>query len=198
MRDNHNRDRPSLLTFAFLFEGSLAVIGALLAWLAEVPLAKLLWPADITLALARGLMGTLLMMPLLVILLHARWRPIARLRRLVSRFVRQLFGDAPIWQLALIALVAGLGEEVLFRGAIQPLAIRATGPLVGLVITSLLFGLAHAASPTYFWLAAGVGLYLGAIAMATGEILSAVIIHSLYDFVALTCLSHRYFVRNRH
>src|SRR5690606_3489003 len=86
---------------------------------------------------------------------------------------------------------AGLGEEILFRGALQPLAIHFTTPLIGLAITSVLFGLVHASSLLYFVLATLIGFYLVAIALLTGEILSAIIVHALYGFVAIYAILSR-------
>src|SRR5690606_34715361 len=92
---------------------------------------------------------------------------------------------------AAIAVATGFGEEILFRGALQPLAIYWTSPLVGIVAVSLLFGAAHAATPTYFFFATLVSLYLGSLAYWSGEILSAGIAHALYDFLAIEYLLRR-------
>lgn len=189
---------PALLRLAVLFELALAGVGGVIAWGAGIPLGELVWPAaGIWPAVAWGVLATLPLLPMLLALLWCQWRPIAWLRRLVRRFVVRLFGDLPIWHLAVLSLAAGVGEEVLFRGAIQPLAVEFTSPLWGVVIASLLFGAVHAASWTYFWLATGVGAYFGCLALWRGEVLSAMVAHALYDFVALACLARGYFVARR-
>jgi membrane protease YdiL (CAAX protease family) len=198
MNDLRQASTPNLVAAAVVFELALAPVGGAIAWVADVPLASLLRPeSGWVAAVGYGILATMPMVPLLVAMLMCQWRPIAWLRRLVSRFVQQLFGRAPLWQLAVVSLAAGFGEEVLFRGAIQPLAVSYTSPSLGVAIASLLFGLVHAASWTYFWLAAGVGAYLGILAQWRGEIVSAMVAHALYDFVALTLVARGYFQRHR-
>lgn len=195
-----SRDATSFSMFgmAVVFEAGLGVIGALIAWVAGISLLELVWPApQVAAAVASGVAATLPLLLMLAVLSLCTWRPVARLRRLVGRFVGKLFRHAPLWQLAVVSLAAGVGEEVLFRGAIQPLAVTYTSPLVGLAIASVLFGAVHAATPAYFWLATGVGVYLGALTLMRGEILSAIVVHALYDFVALTCISRGWLPRPR-
>jgi uncharacterized protein len=188
----------SLVTVAVAFELALALLGWLVAWVAGVPLVALVWPVrNLAAAVAYGVLATIPLMPLLAAMLLCYWRPIAWLRRLVTRFVRQLFGRARLWQLALVSLAAGIGEEVLFRGALQSIAVDFTTPMLGIAIASVLFGAVHAASWSYFWLATLVGAYLGLLAEWRGEILSAAIAHALYDFVALTCIARGCFQRHR-
>ncbi len=52
----------------------------------------------------------------------------------------------------------------------------------------MLFGLAHAISPTYAVAAAVVGVYLGAIFLLSGNLLVSVVAHGAYDLVALRIL----------
>jgi membrane protease YdiL (CAAX protease family) len=80
------------------------------------------------------------------------------------------------YDLLLIAAVAGIGEEVLFRGVLQPLA----GP----VWSNVLFGLVHFITPTYALLAGLLGGYLGVLLMTTDNLLAPIIAHGLYDFLA--------------
>lgn len=84
-----------------------------------------------------------------------------------------------------VSLGAGIGEEILFRGALQPLLQGWTTPVVGLIVASVLFGLAHAANWTYIAITAAVGLYLGCLLMLTGSLLVPIVGHTLYDVYAL-------------
>lgn len=95
-------------------------------------------------------------------------------------------------QFALVAVLAGVGEELLFRGVLQTLLIRWTTLIVGLLAASLLFGLAHALSRIYFLLATLIGLYLGCLVIQCNDLVSVMVAHALYDFLALAYLSrHR-------
>ncbi len=84
-----------------------------------------------------------------------------------------------------ISVGAGLSVEILFRGALQPLLQGWTSPLIGLVLASVLFGLAHAANWTYILITAAVGVYLGAVLMMTNNLLVPIISHAAYDIYAL-------------
>lgn len=181
-----------LVLVAVAFEGALGLVGWGICWLAGIPLGASLWPAQRPMeTLLLGLVATLPLLLLLVLLLKSRLRGVVDLVRKVRGLLRLLFARGTTWQVALVALMAGFGEEILFRGAVQPLFVSWTGPLVGVGLASLLFGLVHAASATYFLFASLVGLYLGGLAYGNGEILSACIAHALYDFLAIEYLVRR-------
>jgi membrane protease YdiL (CAAX protease family) len=82
-----------------------------------------------------------------------------------------------------------VGEELLFRGALQTKLAEWTSPIVGLLLTSFLFGLAHALSKLYFLFAIAVGAFLGWLALEYHDLVAPMIAHALYDFVALVYLS---------
>jgi len=84
------------------------------------------------------------------------------------------------WQIALIALSAGIGEEALFRGV---LLVR-----LGNVPVALIFGLLHALTPSYAVLAALFGVYLGWLELLLPSLLVPMITHAVYDLVALGIL----------
>ena len=111
--------------------------------------------------------------------------PIASLRR-IDRFVRDVFQQhmAPLTlgQLVLIAALAGIGEELFFRGLLQMGLSTFVGVWLAVLITSLIFGLAHAITPTYFLLAFLISLYLGFIFVHTGNLFIPIAVHALYDF----------------
>lgn len=104
-------------------------------------------------------------------------------RRVYDLFENELFPlirTAAPHELLVAAAVAGFAEELLFRGLLQP--------WIGLVPASLLFGLAHA--PTLELLAfstwaASVGLLLGILYELTANLAHPVLVHGLYDAVAL-------------
>jgi len=128
-------------------------------------------------------------MLLMLLLIRAiPWRPLIRLRQVVDRTVMPLFDGWSIWDLASLALVAGVAEEMLFRGVIQDAIANATGPLTALVIASMIFGMLHAITPGYAVIATVLGLWLGAVYLFTENLLAAMAAHALYDFLALVVL----------
>ena len=85
-----------------------------------------------------------------------------------------------ILELVLIAAAAGIGEEILFRGALQP--------EVGLIWSSVIFGGLHTSSRET--LAFGVwamfmGYGLGFLAAGTNGLLAPTVAHGVYDAVAI-------------
>ncbi|MBV8232882.1 MAG: CPBP family intramembrane metalloprotease, partial [Planctomycetaceae bacterium] len=119
-----------------------------------------------------------------------RW-PAGSLAEIKKYCIEELipvFRDCDWHDLALIALVAGIGEELLFRGTIQAALSRWLGLWPGLAVASLLFGFLHPITPTYVAIATLLGTYLGAVWIATGNLLTVIIAHALYDFVALVIL----------
>ncbi|MEM9659110.1 MAG: CPBP family intramembrane glutamic endopeptidase [Planctomycetota bacterium] len=178
--------RNSIAPQAVVFELALGVVGAVIALALDAPLRhRLVVTPD---NLLRGAVACVPMLLLLTLLAGLSWRPIRELRRQVERIVASLFGDATLVGLAAVAASAGVGEEILFRGAVQPLISQWTTPAIGLGAASLLFGAAHAASATYFALAAAVGLYLGWLAQHYDDLVAPIVAHAGYDFIALLVL----------
>ena len=180
-------NRPaSVVLIAVLFEGLLGVVGwALCVW-QGVPLAERLTPTAST--WLRVAVATLPMLILLVYVTRSRWALIVELRSRVEWLVGELFRDVGWLGLAVVSVTAGFGEEVLFRGALQPIAERSLGSTTGLIAASLCFALAHAVTRAYFLFALAVGLYLGWIAHTFDELVTPIAVHALYDFVALVVL----------
>ena len=120
------------------------------------------------------------------------WRSLTELKHQVSGMLDRLLCGSTHAQLFILALLAGLGEELLFRGLLQAgLARLLPAPfgIVGsLLIASILFGLCHYLSHTYFLLATLAGFYFGLLMIVSGSILPAILAHALYDFVALVYL----------
>jgi membrane protease YdiL (CAAX protease family) len=129
--------------------------------------------------------------PLLLALwwfLRTDWPPASRLVALVTDKLAPLFRGAGVPELALLALLAGVGEEALFRGVIQSALAGWLPVWLALVLTSMVFGVAHWVSTAYAVVAGVVGLYLGSLYLITQNLLAPIVVHALYDFVALLVL----------
>jgi hypothetical protein len=114
--------------------------------------------------------------------------PLQSIKRFSDDVITPLFTRCTIGDLALISLLAGFGEEMLFRGVIQGALTDWLGLWPGLVLASVLFGLFHPFTPFYMFLATLVGIYLGAAWIWSENLLVPIIAHGLYDFVALVVL----------
>ncbi|MCE9546950.1 MAG: CPBP family intramembrane metalloprotease, partial [Planctomycetia bacterium] len=185
---------PRFFLVAVLFEAGLGVVALGIGWLVGVqPLQTWHFTID---AIGWGIAATLPMLVGLWLINRFPVGPLKALKQLVVEELVPRFRGLRLWQLAALAAAAGVGEELLLRGLVQTgltsLASRALTPsaasAVGLILAGLLFGLMHPLSKTYATLCVLIGLYLGAIWLATGNLLVPVIAHGLYDFLALVYL----------
>lgn len=101
----------------------------------------------------------------------------------------RVFHDLSGWQIGALALAAGVCEELLFRGFLQPWLAYFSTPLVGLMVASVIFGLLHYASFIYFLVTATMGLVLGAVYWLSESLLAVVVWHGVYDLIALGVLA---------
>jgi membrane protease YdiL (CAAX protease family) len=182
----HPPDKGLILVAAVLFEGGLAPLALLLGWLlGQRPLAHFNWNER------DAMLGLVAAVPMLGLFLAAlRW-PIgglARIKQILREALEPLLAGRPVTDLALLALAAGVGEEMLFRGVLQGALSEHLGLWEGLAAASLAFGLLHPVTPTYIVLAAVLGTYLGTLYIVTGNLLSVMVAHAVYDFVALWVL----------
>jgi uncharacterized protein len=104
--------------------------------------------------------------------------------------LRPIFGSWSVLQLAVISIIAGFSEEAFFRGAIQGSLAARVGVPVALLLASLLFAALHLITWTYAMIVAFIGAYLGLLLIWTGNLLTPIVAHAVYDFVALV-----YFLR---
>lgn len=109
-------------------------------------------------------------------------------RRFLEQTLRPVMRGWSLSQLACLALLAGVGEELLFRGAIQGWVSEKAGEAIGLLLASALFGLAHSVNRTYAITAGVMGGYLGLLAQVSGSLVCPMVTHALYDFLALVWL----------
>jgi membrane protease YdiL (CAAX protease family) len=173
---------------AILVEGGLIVLAWALGWLLDqLPLRTFSWnPAG---ALG-GLLATVPMLVLFFLLLRWPVGPLLRIKRFSEEVLRPLLAPCSVLDLLGISVLAGLGEEMLFRGVLQgAFAAWLKSPWTALVLASVLFGLLHAVTLTYALLATLMGVYLGWLwYFCTDNLLAPVIAHTLYDFLALLFL----------
>ncbi|MFA0813550.1 CPBP family intramembrane glutamic endopeptidase [Microbulbifer epialgicus] len=99
-----------------------------------------------------------------------------------------LFSGISTAQIVLLSIAAGVCEEFLFRGFLQTWLSQLSSPLLGLLGASLIFGLLHWASFTYFLMTMVVGLVLGIAYQKTGSLLGVMVWHAIYDVLALTVI----------
>lgn len=104
--------------------------------------------------------------------------------RRLHRDLRPVARDLSVGHILLLAGLSSLGEELLFRGALTP--------VLGVVLSSVLFGLAHQIKGPSRWVwaawATGVGLVLGAIFALTGSLVGPLLAHAVVNAANLLYL----------
>ena len=179
-------DRKKLLIVSVAVEGGLFVMGLILANYAQLNIWNT-FSISLT-ATVYSLLFCLPMFAFLLMSIRLTWGPFARLRRELEGKVRPLFVNSKMIDLALIALFAGLGEELIFRGWLQGVLIAKTNVWMGILLSSLIFGLAHYISTDYAIYAFITGIYLGLIYQVLNNLFIVMMIHAVYDFAALVYL----------
>ena len=190
---DNERKKLRIFISVCLFEGGLGIAAWVLGWLSGCsPLTTIEFT---TVSFVWGILGTLPLIMLLLLLERPGWAALVEIRRLVQDLLVPLFHGFSIWQLFCVALLAGLGEELFFRGFIQGgLAILLeqfdvpASSLCALFLASTLFGVMHPITRTYALLCMSAGFYLGAIWLWAGNLIVPILIHAIYDFFALCYL----------
>jgi membrane protease YdiL (CAAX protease family) len=175
MRDASSR----LLPVAVLGEGALAIVGGVWLYAAGHPVRLgATWPALLAgVAAASGL-------ALVQWWLQHVAPPVGAvqaLRELQHTIFEPLFAPLSVAELVAISALAGVGEEILFRGAVQA--------SLGWPIATVAFGACHLGLSGRGWVlgvwAAIAGGLLAALAVATGGLLAPIVAHGSYDLAAL-------------
>jgi len=167
--------RTAFLRLEWLFSTALILFSFLWAWIRDLPLATLLTPTVRNVVIGVGA-GALL------------WSTIPLVLRATS--MRRVWNEVLLpfsWTLetrdvAVIAALSGVTEELFFRGVLMP--------EIGVVLSSLCFGALHALCAVYFAWATLVGAGFGALALAGGSLVTPIVAHATYNFGALLWLRH--------
>jgi membrane protease YdiL (CAAX protease family) len=85
----------------------------------------------------------------------------------------------------LLGVVAGWGEEWLFRGVFQTMLTERFSSRIGLAVSGVVFGLLHAVTPVYALLAALASFFFGYLYISTGNLAVPMVCHAVYDVGAL-------------
>jgi len=88
-------------------------------------------------------------------------------------------------QILIIGMLTGVCEEILLRGALQPLLIRLThSPIVGILLTAIIFSLLHQSVLNFLPIMV-LALWFGCLRYYSGSIVWGVLIHILNNSLAL-------------
>lgn len=179
--------RRRSLAVALALEGALLLLAFGLGFVTDAPPFR--WLAFSGPGVVAGILAGLGLLGGLALITRSNWPPIARLERIVREFVAQFFAQAKLVDLAIVSAFAGVAEEALFRGVLQVALTGAVGTVPAVGLAAAVFGLAHSITPAYAVVAAAVGLFLGGLLVATGDLAAPIVAHALYDFLALVWIT---------
>jgi membrane protease YdiL (CAAX protease family) len=166
-------------TFAF---GVVSFVVARLNWIE-------LFPARIP--PARAILSGCIFLAIAVPYGWTRWRKaVAKRKRIVALFMPVNTTERALW--IATALVAGIGEELTWRGVQTALLIRLTGSAAAAVAMCIvMFGVAHAMQG---WKSAGVIMIFAAafhlLVWLAGSLYVAMAVHFIYDLIAGFAYGH--------
>jgi len=185
-------DPQKFFKTAFIFESSLILVAIILGAIAEInPFEFMIFNERV---LLNGIIGTLPLCVIFLALNHIKTDALLKIRQVLYDTLGESLLHLHWTDLFILAMVAGVSEELLFRGVIQPWLENSWGIVAGLIISSIIFGLVHAVTLLYFVLAASVSFYLGLYLdyETTRNLVTPIIIHGLYDFFAFIVILHGY------
>ena len=134
-----------------------------------------------------SLLGAIVAAPMLCCILsleRLRFPGFDSLRQTIDDLLAPLFSGLNIWQIAIISLAAGVGEEFLFRWCLQGGLYLWLTPATALLVASIVFGVCHWINAAYALMATIMGLLLGLMMMSFG-LFMAISAHACYDFLAI-------------
>lgn len=177
---------------ACYFEASLILVAIFLGWVANIDPFEHIYFSET--AIAYGVIGTLPLFLMFLGLEKLQGESVVKIRKLLLNTLGPGLHSYHWSDLLILAAIAGIAEELLFRGVIQPWIENSWGITTGLIASNIVFGLVHAVTPLYAVLAALVGIYLGLSLDYSGDrnLLIPVIIHGFYDFLAFVALMRVY------
>jgi membrane protease YdiL (CAAX protease family) len=154
-------------------------ITLVVAWLENIRLTNP--PPNVTFSVMVAAIFLLLM----IVLMLPRWKQnVASRERKAYLFMPRGATERTLW--VLISLLAGIGEEIIYRGVMWILLTRLTGSLwIAAVISSVVFAFSHFIQGWTSVLAIfGFALSFHLAVWLTGSLIPAMAVHFLYDLTA--------------
>ena len=179
---NTARPLPSRLLHMRSTAGTLLLFGAVSAFVARRQYIHLFTVRPISLA---ALGSAFVMYALAVALMRPRWRKAVQKRaRIVQLYMPQTFQERLWW--ITVAVLAGVSEEITWRGVQTPLAAAALGGFSGgALFSAASFGVGHIVQG---WRSVVVtalfALAFQGLVWLSGSLYTAMIVHIAYDITA--------------
>ena len=149
--DKHPFNPDDFFKKACSFEAALIPVAVVLGWIAGInPFENLHFSES---AIAYGVIGTMPLFLLFLTMEQMQADSVVKIKNVLFETLGPSLHRYHWTDLLILASIAGLSEELLFRGIIQPWIESSWGMTAGLVVSNIIFGLAHAITPLYAVLA---------------------------------------------
>lgn len=184
MRIQHRED---FLTFSAIFLLGLLLVSMGLAWLGDVdPMLHVHWS---WLDLGIGVVSAFAM--------TIAFASFTSVRNEAEEALGQSLAMCRWYDLAILATLVGIIEEILFRGVLEPWAAK-IDPLAALIAVNLFFGALHAISRLYFLVATILGMYLSLLAHGFDDfnLLRPIVAHAVYDYIGFIWIRNSFLERH--
>lgn len=188
-KPDRNGDQPELeippeklIYPVVVFESFLGLGGVFAAWLFDYLVLTYFRP-DLE-SLRIGLLAVIPPVALFFILIKIPLPVVRELESKIRDHFMPVFSGSSVVDLFLLSLLAGVSEEILFRGFLQTLLVDHTGIGIAIIVSAIAFGFAHAMTVLYAAIATLMGAYLSYLFYLTGDLTVPVLVHTIYNFVA--------------
>jgi membrane protease YdiL (CAAX protease family) len=181
-------DREKLVYYGVGMEVGLLALAGLICWLWPVPLAEdplrtFTFLTNLGAVLA-GFVAAVGMFGIGLLLWYSPIPVFHRMRQFLMENMAPAISECQVWETILVAISAGVGEEILFRGVLQP--------RIGWIASAILFGLLHAISLTYVVVAFSLGAILAWLQIWSGNLWTPIVAHAVYDYWMFLVLIRAY------
>ena len=176
-------DNPRTFLMAIAGTAFLGVVALGLSIILDTPLtAQFRWSISDALI---GLAGAAPLTIFLFWFMRTRQSTFARFRQSQIEFFGEIGFRFTPFRIVIMAVCAGVFEELLFRGVLQT-GLEKIIPVAGaIVLSNLIFGAVHWRTALYALIAGLVGAWIGLLFALTGNLLTAMVTHGVYDLIAL-------------
>lgn len=174
----------NFLLLAFLLEGGLALLAIVLVRFLEMPPLeqKLDWGWH---AIGIGTACSLILFFFFVLFCNMRFAFARNIQKQLQNSIGTLFNGISFPGILFIAILAGCGEELFFRFFLQTAILQSSELWLALLLSNIIFGIAHWITPTYALLAGILGALFGYLFHYYNNLVIPILAHTLYDLWAL-------------
>ncbi len=164
-------------------QGGILILGIVLSFLFKIELLQIL-NFNLSAIIVGSIAGTTLAL-IIAAVYKSRFKIFKKLQKDLTKTLKVMSGFN-FFQILLISFIAGLTEEIFFRGFLQQVIEINFGLVTALIISGILFGVMHYISNVYTVYIFFVSAVFGLIFVFTENLWGAIFAHFLFDLVGIS------------